>query len=194
MILSDGEIEEALREGRIIIDPPPGEADFTTTAVDLHLGEQLFAFVSLAELQAREPQGVELSLVIDAGRVDVRQLTRQYTREIQPESDGGFLLRPNQFVLGATREKVELPVASQIAARVEGRSTLARLGLIVHLTAPTVHAGFAGNIVLEIYYLGPYPLKIAPGTAICQLILERVGRAPKGTDTSTYQHQRDMRG
>ena len=102
---------------------------------------------------------------------------------------------PDKFVLGITREYVELPRRSKIAARVEGRSTLARLGLVVHLTAPTIHAGFSGNIVLEMYNLGKFKLILRPGRlAICQLIFERLGQAPTGAINTGFQNQSGVSG
>jgi hypothetical protein len=91
--------------------------------------------------------------------VDVKDLYRKYAKPLPRETDGSFKLSPHKFVLGITREYVELPRKSKIAARVEGRSTLARLGLVVHLTAPTIHSGFPGRIVLEMYNFGTYPLR-----------------------------------
>lgn len=193
MILSDGEIKQALREGKIIIDPEPAETDYTTSALDLHLGDQLFELVTPQELEAQEPPGVRRPIEVDVSAIDIRALTQRYAREVPKESDGTFLIRPRQFVLGNTRERVDLPKESQIAARVEGRSTLARLGLVVHLTAPTIHAGFQGTIVLEIYNFGPYPLRVAPGTAVCQLIFERLGAVPEGPVRTTYRDQRTVR-
>ena len=111
-----------------------------------------------------------------------------------PEPDGSFILHPHKFVLGSTREHIDLPRKSKIAARVEGRSTLARLGLVVHLTAPTIHAGFSGVIVLEMYNFGNYPLRLHPGrVAICQLIFEQLGRIPKGPVRTTYKGQKGVR-
>lgn len=192
MILSDGEIREALAKGEIVLDPPPADTDYTTSAVDLHLGEQLFELLTPEDLAQGEPPGVERPIVVDVRQIDIRQLSQRYTREVRKEPDGSFLLHPRQFVLGNTRERVELPKESRIAARVEGRSTLARLGLVVHMTAPTIHADFR-NIVLEIYHFGPYTVRIWPGLAFCQLIFERLGRVPEGPARTAFQDQRTVR-
>lgn len=194
MILSDGEIKAALAAGHIVIDPAPAEADYTTSAVDLHLGEQLFELLTPAELAAQEPAGVERSLIVDVSTISIQQLTQRYAREVPRQDDGTFLLEPGRFVLGATRERVELPTESRIAARVEGRSTLARLGLVVHMTAPTIHAGFRGTIVLEIYHFGPYTLRLRPGVSFCQLIFERLGEVPEGPARTGYINQENVRG
>src|SRR5262249_55912295 len=86
-----------------------------------------------------------------------------------------------KFVLGRTRERVHLPIREEgktLAARVEGKSSRARCGLLVHFTAPTVHAGFEGTITLEMINLGAYPILLFPGMEICQLIIERVEGLP----------------
>jgi dCTP deaminase len=90
---------------------------------------------------------------------------------------------------------VYLPRKNKLAARVEGRRTLARLGLSVHLTAPTIHAGFSGRIALEIYNAGIHVLKLSPGKLhICQLIFERLERVPRlGKPNTTWQGQRSLR-
>ncbi len=97
-------------------------------------------------------------------------------------SDGQpFLLEPERFVLAKTLEHVELPLSpdrAPLAARIEGRSSSARCGLLVHFTAPTIHAGFSGKITLEIINLGPYQINLFAGSPICQLILETVDGIP----------------
>ncbi len=99
------------------------------------------------------------------------------------------------FLLAKTLETIRLPVESCLAARVEGRSSFASLGLAVHITAPTVHAGFEGPIVLEIKNLGPLTLKLEPGkTAICQMIFEQVSSEPEGPLTTDFQGQRTVLG
>ena len=193
MILSDGEIKAALRRKAIIIDPDPEETQFTTSALDLFLGEEVLELKSADELAKEEPSGVERPLIVDPGRIDVRNMLQKYARPVRREDDGSFILQPNRFTVGITRESVELPRESKIAARVEGRSTLARLGLVVHLTAPTIHAGFAGKIVLEMYNFGNYPLRLRPGRlAICQLIFERLGQVP-GKIQTVYMGQKALR-
>jgi dCTP deaminase len=84
---------------------------------------------------------------------------------------------------------------ARIAARVEGRSSLARIGLMVHLTAPTIHAGFEGHITLEMLNHSPFHLKHVPDkTRICQLIFERLGETPSGLTATDFQGQADPSG
>jgi dCTP deaminase len=181
LILSDIEIKEALKNQQIIINPTPKDSQFTTSAVDLMLGDELN--------EPEEPlKGTELQ--INPAEVDLLDLLTKYTKPVQPQQDGSFILNPEQFVLGITNEYIELPIKSRIAARVEGRSSLARLGLVVHLTAPTIHAGFKGRIALEMYNFGKYPIKLVPmKLAICQLIFERLGRTPKREPPTKFMGQ-----
>lgn len=194
MILSDSEIQEAIRQRKIIIEPPPTEEQYTTSALDLLLGDEILELKTPQELAAEEPAGVERTLIVDPMRVDIKTFLQRYAKPLPKEADGSFVLLPRKFTLGITREYIELPRRSKIAARVEGRSTLARLGLVVHLTAPTIHAGFLGRIILEMYNFGSYPLRLHPGKlAICQLIFERLGRIPKGPVRTRYLKQKGIR-
>jgi len=96
--------------------------------------------------------------------------------EMQP-----FRLDPGRFVLAQTLERLELPLDEDgpcLAARVEGRSSFARCGMLVHFTAPTIHAGFSGHITLEIANLSPTAILLRPGVYVCQLILEEVVGGP----------------
>ena len=193
MILSDGEIEEAIRKKQIIIDPAPVDTQYTTSALDLMLGQEIFELKSTAELAAEEPPGVHREIEVNPSEVDIREMLRKYAKPLPKRPDGSFLLLSARFVLGITRERLDLPRESKIAARVEGRSTLARLGLVVHLTAPTIHSGFSGHIVLEMYNFGAYPLRLHPGKlAICQLIFERLGKQPKGPVRTAYMNQTSL--
>jgi dCTP deaminase len=189
MILSNEEIRKALRAGEIAITPDPADDQYTTSAVDLFLGdefrcweEKLFkATGAHIELNLAEQQ---FSLTAAAYLVDKRR-----------EVDGTVLLPPNAFVLAVTREKIHLRHEARIAARVEGRSSLARIGLMVHLTAPTIHAGFEGHITLEMLNHSPFYLKLVPNkTRICQLIFERLGEAPTGSIATEFQGQADPSG
>jgi dCTP deaminase len=94
---------------------------------------------------------------------------------------GGWDLEPGPLVLGWTRERVKLPTAGRLAARVEGKSGLARIGLGIHVTAPVIHSGFEGTIQLEIINHGPMPIRLRPGLPICQLVFEvTLGTPDKG--------------
>ena len=128
-------------------------------------------------------------------------LATLYERENIPAT--GFNLHPWRLVLGLTVEYVKLPLPHEIgadvrdrgwlAARVEGKSSLARIGLLVHFTAPTIHAGFEGQIALEMMNLGPSPIILTPGMAVCQLILELVHGVPDAP-ASRFAGQTDPTG
>lgn len=190
MILSDGEIEQALKAKQIEIDPQP--TSFDTSSVDLTLLDEMYEYKSPDELSRDEPKGAHRTLAINCRDIKLHDFLDKYSKPMVLR-DGFFELKPRQFVLGSTRESVNLAHKSKIAGRVEGRSTLARLGLVVHLTAPTIHAGFSGRIVLEMHNFNTHPLLLAPGMPVCQLILERLGTIPKGKASSSYQGQRGVR-
>ncbi|MEX0783635.1 MAG: dCTP deaminase [Dehalococcoidia bacterium] len=199
MILSDTSIFEALDDGRLILTPEPSPRvpsvetptrPFDRTAVNLRLSSTL-----------RIPEQ-DLSVVIDPtiGSA-VRTLQRLYREQAIPVE--GFKLSPAMFVLGLTEEGVTLPLPEDVsadarakgclAARVEGKSSLARYGLLVHFTAPTIHAGFDGHIALEIMNLGPAPILLTPSMQICQLIIEQVHGEPQAAG-SQFHGQMDAAG
>jgi dCTP deaminase len=183
VILSDREIKAALERHSIRITPDP-RADaslWSSTALDLRLGDQLgFWDVSAADApQTFSPADPAHHLM---------ELIRRFVRSatIPPE---GYQVVPGKLYLGWTLEHLQLPHRARIAARVEGKSSLARLGLAVHVTAPTIHAGFGekiakpdftGNpIQLEIWNTGPLPIVLQAGFRICQLIFEQVDGTPE---------------
>jgi dCTP deaminase len=187
MILSNLEIQRAIDEGALSIDPEPlprsGEGTpYDSCAVDLHLDSHL----------AVPKPGLSFVFDLKAQKPIAPSLAAAYEEQpIHPEH--GFRLDPNKFVLGTTIEVVSLPFQEPekgacLAARIEGRSSLARCGLIIHFTAPTIHAGFSGTITLEMINLGNYPIQLYPGTALCQLIVEPVSGRPFESP-SEFQNQ-----
>ncbi|MYB40781.1 MAG: dCTP deaminase [Chloroflexi bacterium] len=200
MILSNTSIASALDAGLLVIDPrPPGPGStdsagrYNTTSIDLTLGEML-------RIPARG-----LSLIIDprAGDTAATLSTLYQPQPIDPVQGYRLDPGPDRLVLGATREYVALPRPPDVpdadpeqpalAARVEGKSTLARYGLLVHFTAPTIHANFAGTITLEIMNLGSAPITLYQDMPICQLIIEQVHGDPIQA-TSRFQGQTDPAG
>ena len=159
MILPDREIKKALANKSIVIDPAPALAAFASTSVDLTLDARLQIF--------RTGAGV----IIDPGMpgYQVKTLLDGVT-DTFTISAAGWDFAPGRLVLGWTREHIELNLKGKVAARVEGKSSLARLGLGVHVTAPTIHAGFVGTIQLEMINHGPMHIKLRSGMPICQLI------------------------
>ena len=156
-----------------------------SSAVDLYLDGE---FREWDKKRLKEVPGG--SLVLDLASQEFSITADAFLRPAHLEPDGSFILRPGEFVLAVTRERIELKRGVPIAARVEGRSSLARLGLMVHLTAPTIHAGFRGPITLEMVNLGLFHLKLTPEkTAICQLIFERLESPPAGEIRTQFQDQ-----
>ncbi len=181
MILSDRENKLALRRGHIGITPQPADGAFSSTTIDLTLHEEISFW--------GPPQGQRTSpLVVYPGRpeFDIRQLMREHATTLIMTAEG-FVLQPGRFILGWTAELIRLPHPSRLAARVEGRSSLARLGVGVHVTAPTIHAGFGTTDDpdypgtpnrLEIWNCGELHVCLQPGMKVCQLILEEVHGTP----------------
>ena len=177
MILSRAEIRRAIESRAIIVEPEPEGRQYSTTSLDLRLGEG-FQSWDMEKMAGLSQAGIDYSL--DASKVErFSYLGRRFLVPLETDAEGCHILRPGEFVLGITHEWVELPLAAGVAARVEGRSTLARMGLAVHLTAPTIHAGWEGKITLEMVNLGGWPIKLRPRELrICQLVFERVGELP----------------
>lgn len=189
MILSNVSIQEALDEGWLIIDPEPTprkasveeDSPYQTTAVDLRLSAEII-----------RPTG-ELPVVLDLRNNGYSALANASSERFRLTDEQPFNLTPKKmFVLGGTVEKITLPIPSDsptcLAARIEGRSSFARCGLLVHFTAPTIHAGFSGTLALEMCNFGPYTIQLYENMHICQLIIEVVKGRPFRND-SQFQGQ-----
>lgn len=177
MILTDREIRLAIAKELIVIDPAPNEKAFSSTAVDLTLDEHI------SEL--KDAAG-GLEQVVDPSHTDFRpEQTLELVSEQITIPPDGYLLKPGVLVLAWTTEYVNLVSHNRVAARVEGKSSLARFGLAIHVTAPTIHAGFDGHIRLEMVNHGKLPIRLRSGMRICQLIFEQT----LGTPDKGYQGQ-----
>jgi len=188
MILSNDGIKKALEEGALEISPIPDETQYTTSAVDLYLGNEFYAW-DASKLQVT---GVKVELDLSAQQFN--ETAKAYLIPLKKQDDGSLIFPPFRehpwHMLAVTRERVSLNRDYRLAARVEGRSSLARIGIIVHLTAPTIHAGFAGNITLEMINFSPFYLKMVPNkTRICQLIVERLESDPTREINTAFQGQ-----
>ena len=184
MILSNTEIQRALDEGRIVLNPSP-DPPFDTTAIDLRLGDLIQVPKTDKKDAFIDPQSDSI----------INTLNYLYYKEKIREH---YLLEPNKFILSKTFESVSLPSLPDengyyLAARVEGKSSLARCGLLIHFTAPTIHAGFEGTITLEIINLGAFPIKLRSKMLICQLIFETVLGKPY-ENPSEFQGQSNPDG
>jgi len=161
-----------MTEGRIILTPPPQNESFGTTAVDLRLGDTISI--------PKEGQCIN----IDPSQIPIANTLKTFYDDKLIQNDL-YVLKPGKFILSKTQEYISLPIKKDeitgyyLAARVEGKSSWARCGLLVHFTAPTIHAGFKGTITLEIINLGLYGFTLRAGMSICQLIFELVLGEPE---------------
>jgi dCTP deaminase len=176
MILSDHSIREQLALGRIIIDPLQ-EENIQPSSVDLTLDRYFRVFRN------------HTMRVIDV-KEDQEELTELV--EIKPDQEP-FILHPGEFVLGSTAERVALP--NDIVARLEGKSSLGRLGLLIHSTAGFVDAGWDGNVTLELSNVANLPITLYPRMKIGQisfLLMTTPADVPYGARKlgSKYQGQR----
>jgi len=178
VILTDREIQIGLTRKQIVIDPAPKSDAYSSTSVDLTLDPVLTLFDVGQEFVMKVVDPTHEKYNIDAA---LKELTKSHTIDTKT----GFDLEPQHLILAWTKEYVHLPIDSRLAARVEGKSSLARMGVGVHITAPTIHAGFDGQIRLEIINHGHLPIKLRPGMKICQLIFEQT----LGTPQKGYQGQ-----
>ena len=169
MILSNTEILQAITEGYLKIgdlkgNENPGEEPFNTSSIDLHLDSDL-----------AEPE--EIPAAFDLRKKGLPEYLRKNSKSFTITESLPRSLDPGQFLIGKTQEFVDFPLVPdkpRLAACVEGRSGVARCGILVHFTAPTIHAGFDGTITLEIKNLSPMSFLLFPGMRICQLIIEEV--------------------
>jgi dCTP deaminase len=187
VILSDREAMAALDSGAIHITPRPDASLFSSTAIDLTLDKNLLIW---------EPQpaalGAQPTIRPFGKSFNVKALMNDpnWARKVEIDPTHGFKFdTKGQFILAYTQQKICLPHGSRIAARVEGKSSLAWLGIGIHVTAPTIHAGFgykpgvpveqtAQPIQLEMFNLSGLPVILDIGMPICQLILEEVREVP----------------
>ena len=186
MILSNLDIHSALDSGALVIEPEPtprlptedGEdCPYQTSAVDLCLGDEISWI--------REKLAISINLR-DGG---LPKLLGENSENRKLNLDEPYTLEPGKFVLARTHERIELPIREDppwLAARVEGRSSYARCGLLVHFTAPTIHCGYSGTITLEIMNFGAYPISLYPRTPICQLIVEELKSQPFRNDSQFH--------
>ena len=179
MILSDREIWAELESHNLIIEPSPDPDQVQPSSIDLTLSNQFTRF--------NIPRATSPFVDLAQGP-DIEEIIEFYG-DTETLSPGGYFdLQPTQFVLSYTKEYIELP--STLAGRIEGRSSIGRLGISIHKTAPTIHPKFKGQLRLEIQNNGPFLCRLREGVKMCQLILERVGIPSDSSQTSVFQGQR----
>ncbi|MGD0344677.1 MAG: dCTP deaminase [Acidimicrobiales bacterium] len=175
MILSDRSIREELAAGRIVIDPLD-EAAIQPSSVDLHVDRYFRVFRSHT-----------------ARVIDVKENQESLTELVEVGGDEPLILHPGEFVLGSTLERVAL--ADDLVGRLEGKSGLGRLGLLIHSTAGFVDPGFDGYLTLELSNVASLPITVYPGMKIGQVSFLRMtspAERPYGSASlgSKYQNQR----
>lgn len=158
MILSDRDIKKALADKRIVIKPAPNlDEQLGSCSIDLRLGKEFRVFD-----HSKHP-------FIDPSKKDY---SNEITKVVKVNKNGDFIMQPGEFVLAVTLENVKIP--SDMMGRLEGRSSLGRLGLVVHSTASTFDAGWDGKPVLELGNLGRMAIKLTPGMRICAMVFEEL--------------------
>lgn len=178
MVLSDSDIKKALKSKRIVITPAPDlSTQLGSCSVDLRLGNKFRVFD-----HSRYPY-------IDPAKKDY---SNEITKVIKVEKDGSFIMQPGDFVLAVTLESVKIP--SDLMGRLEGRSSLGRLGLVVHSTASIFDPGWDGRPVLELGNLGRMAIKLTCGMRICAMTFEELSSPATPytqREQSKYKFQQD---
>ena len=176
MVLSDRTIKEEMAKGRIVIEPL-GEGCIQPASVDLRLDHELRVFLP--------PETYSL--------IDIRRDSAELTELVEIPDPMPFVLEPGQFVLASTLEYVELP--DDIVARIEGKSSLGRLGLLIHSTAGYVDPGFKGQLTLEISNVAGVRITLFYEMKISQISFLRLSTAaerPYGTPELRSKYQRQV--
>ncbi len=172
MVLSDRTIRAEIEAGRIQIEPFDSGL-IQPSSIDVRVDNRFRVFHN-----ARYPF------------IDVRQRMEELTELVEIEGDAPFILHPGEFVLGQTLERVTLP--DDLVARLEGKSSLGRLGLLIHSTAGFVDSGFSGNLTLELSNVANLPITIYHGMPIGQISFMRMDgpvEHPYGSRGNKYQGQ-----
>jgi dCTP deaminase len=176
VVLSDRDIRAEIAAGRIVIDPFIPDA-VQPSSVDLHLDRRFRVFRN-----SRYPF------------IDVRADQPELTELVEIAGDDPFILHPGEFVLGSTLERVELP--NDLVARLEGKSSIGRLGLLIHSTAGYVDPGWEGNLTLELSNVANLPITLYDGMKIGQISFQRLSSPAEvgygdASIGSKYRGQRD---
>ncbi|OIO54486.1 dCTP deaminase [Candidatus Peregrinibacteria bacterium CG1_02_54_53] len=162
MILSDKDIRLVIASGRVRVTSPKRSVaeHIHASSMDMHLGSvfKIYEHSRFAVLDPKKPESFHGN-----------------TRTIDVKEGEPFIVQPGEFILGVTEETITVP--DDLVVRVEGRSSLGRLGIIVHSTAGFVDPGFSGTITLEISNLNRLPVALYPGMRVCQLAFETMTSA-----------------
>lgn len=176
MVLSDRDIRRELARGRLVVEPLDASC-IQPASIDVHLDRKLLVFRN-----SRQPY------------IDIRHPSEDLTEMVEISDDAPFILHPGEFVLGSTVESIALP--DDMVARLEGKSSLGRLGLLIHSTAGYVDPGWRGHLTLELSNVARLPITLYHGMKIGQisfLTLSSPAENLYGSETlgSKYQGQQD---
>ncbi len=157
MVLSDVDIKRYITEGKIRITPELPAEQFGSCSVDFRLGKEfnVFEHSRYPYIDLRDKRGIE-----------------DLMKAVEVPAGEPFILQPREFVLAITEERLEL--ADDVLGRLEGRSSLGRIGIIVHGTAGLFDPGWAGKATLELSNLGRMPVALYPGMRICSFTFEQL--------------------
>jgi dCTP deaminase len=154
VLLSDGDLTKELANGRLVLEPWDA-AMLQPSSIDVRLDRYFRVFQNSRYTH-----------------IDPREQQDELTTPVEPDGDDPFVLHPGEFVLGSTFEAISLP--DDLAGRLEGKSSLGRLGLLTHSTAGFIDPGFSGHITLELSNVANLPITLWPGMKIGQLCLFRL--------------------
>ncbi len=157
MVLSDRDIKKALQSKKIKIKPSPDlKVQLGSNSLDLRLGNsfRIFEHSKHAYIDPYDPKTVEI------------------TKDIKVKNNERFIIQPGDFVLATTIEYLELP--DDLVGSLEGRSSIGRLGVVIHSTAASIECGFRGNITLELFNMGKMAVALYPGMRICSIAFEEL--------------------
>jgi dCTP deaminase len=173
MILSDKDIKQHIEEGKIKIDPiPDWDSQLGPCSLDLHLGNFFKVF-----------KPTQCAFLDTSKKMDFESIMQT----IEIKDDQPFIMQPKDFVLAVTKEDITLP--TNMMGRLDGRSSLGRLGLVVHSTAARFDPGWTGHAVLEFGNLGPMPIMLYPGMRICTMTFELLSCPAETPYTQQKDHK-----
>lgn len=176
MILSDRSLREEIRKGNLVVKPFD-ESCLQPASIDLKLSDEFRVFKHT-----------------NHALIDIKQDFGEYTELLKVNQGEPFVLHPDEFVLGSTLEWVEVP--DYLVGRLEGKSSLGRLGIITHATAGFVDPGFRGRLTLEISNVGKIPVSLYPGMRIAQFSIIKLtepAETPYGSDKLNSKYQGQVR-
>ena len=161
MILPDHEIRALLKEGGLVIEPlgDPGK-QIRSAGVDLRLGNE-FRLFKVSAISC----------------IDTRGKPENYTESVVIKDGDPFIIHPGDFVLGNIKEYIRMP--EHLVGSVDGRSSLGRLGIVIHATSSSINPGWEGRFVLEITNISRMPVKLYPGQRIAKLTLHKLSSKPE---------------